>query len=1022
MTILGEAMKIPIVSLLCVIGVVGCLFGCRNVAPGDDAGRSESGMDLRGYSFGYYLNGWRNPSPDTHRDILCFETGYYGFLVDVSDLTRVRTGLLSDAINYEHALGSTKRRMETLAPAELRISLTEKGKVYRAVTCRAGERSAPDRMEDVWLWESGQYAQHYELRDVRFEDADGVPLACQASLQLVAWPDRLAITAKMAPDELLADGPARGVDGAGLCIFEKAPIIPGESVPDSTNFSLEAWVNIPEVIDNQRWGWFVCKEDNEWAEGHAGFFFDGQGVLGMMNIGGGADNQFRLRQLQGHLAHDHWNHLVLTYDGQTMKFYLDGELQGQEEIGRPRIPGTGPLGIGRRGDGLSHAKKALYDEVRIWSRVLRPGEIATHTADAGELPSEAGLIFRKSFSEHDATIGPPPAWNDATLEIHLRTKDREWTEQKTVDGTWDTGVQNQLTLECDMVQDASSGDVAVSVSDWNGDKLPVVYEPPYGSLVARIVRPERAFNTGYTDIRDYDEFRIEVQNEGSEAEWIPFLLDMTGTASSIGMCPILCNEDGVPTGIPVQLSKNWHYVKIGDYLRAYMVLPAPVGTQRYRLRIPYGFYGTLPSASHAQLSLVGWGKNGRWDQLAIGCWGESICFDMDMSATPQTITDVRGTLLRKGKDGKKWGWTDAGWGGDWFNLRTTTEKLAFAGLKAAYLAHGPCLSDVAYQGDYGVEARAEVRATVRTLRTDDYVRTLQTLHYGFNDTISAADAYFFKMDGHTSRIPKIAYGNRNGLLKELDTPHEQEASFIDRVELSGPGPWWIAFPGSAPTTEDRDWGTGSRGLVIRSFRASIGGKIVKQPSVWVPGDDKRHDRMVFDTMLVPPAGTAELKPGDWVDMEVEWIAIPREADDYYGANAAFREHLAEYPRSWRTVHREAVGNDLRISVSGGKVKHDYPVIVQVEDAQVTVDITGGVGFVPIRFDALDSPYGYALHEVVDGQEIQLDQSVHGNDFWQADLDRATGTYRLSFNIPLDGKPTSRWVLRKAMTHARSHED
>ena len=119
-------------------------------------------------------------------------------------------------------------------------------------------------------------------------------------------------------------------------------------------------------------------------------------------------------------------------------------------------------------------------------------------------------------------------------------------------------------------------------------------------------------------------------------------LDLRPPANITGLCPILCDEDGRPTGIPVQLSKNWHYKPMGPYLMAYTMLP-PHRAATYVLRVVYGFYGTLPSASHAQLSLIGYNDkgNGRWDQLAIGCWGETICFDMDMSLVDVAITDIR---------------------------------------------------------------------------------------------------------------------------------------------------------------------------------------------------------------------------------------------------------------------------------------------------------------------------------------------------------------------------------------------
>ena len=80
-------------------------------------------------------------------------------------------------------------------------------------------------------------------------------------------------------------------------------------------------------------------------------------------------------------------------------------------------------------------------------------------------------------------------------------------------------------------------------------------------------------------------------------------------------------------------------------------------------------------------------------------------------------------------------------------------------------------------------------------------------------------------------------------------------------------------------------------------------------------------------------------------------------------------------------------------------------------SSVTVDIKGGVGFVPIRFEGLPIADGYRLYEEVSGKLIPLDQSVHGNDFWQTDYNATTKTYNRTYNLPLDGKPTSRWILK-----------
>ena len=172
-------------------------------------------------------------------------------------------------------------------------------------------------------------------------------------------------------------------------------------------------------------------------------------------------------------------------------------------------------------------------------------------------------------------------------------------------------------------------------------------------------------------------------------------------------------------------------------------------------------------------------------------------------------------------------------------------------------------------------------------------------------------------------------------------------------------------------------------------------------------------------MLTPPAGVENYQPGDKVEMDLEWITVPHCAEDYYGPNEALRQHLAESPRSWKTVHREAAGNNLVVNAAGGTVTNRYPVILKVDSPdsssadsprRVVLDITGGVAQVPVRFEGLKTPLGFKLHEEVDGQPVEFTQAVHGNDYWQADFEPLSKTYRLSFNLPTDGKPNSRWIF------------
>jgi hypothetical protein len=653
------------------------------------------------------------------------------------------------------------------------------------------------------------------------------------------------------------------------------------------------------------------------------------------------------------------------------------------------------------------------------------------------------------------------AWRNAKVRLGLKGKVIDCVTEKAFEGNWNVDEVKELTINHRPRMAGSNSAQAspgaggpppvaassVHVSYEQTQNFPVVFDLQKNCLVALVPKLNRTFKTGNTDIRRYDDFRISVENNEGRQKEIPFLLDLRDVANITGLCPMLCDKDGRPTGIPVQLSKNWHNSQMGAYLMAYTSLPATSGKTEYILRIAYGFYGSLPSASHAQLSLVGYGGNGRWDQLAIGCWGETFCFDMDMTCVDVAITDVRMLMARSGINGVKWSWTDAGWGGDWLGMNDAAEdKLPFAGMRTAYLAHGPCMSDVRHSGFYGAGHDVSLDARVQTVRADDVARTFQKLKYTFNTAAKTDGAWFHKV-GRTSRYvtPKIAYGNRDGLIAEQEVPSSLSdlgslrdpilyrprmagsksaqtspgaggplpvVIFADHVLLGGRAPWWVAFPG-ARSVDGRDWGTGYRALVIRSYKARFGGRDYSSPTISMPVHtvEKGGAGLNLDLLLVPPKEVTAFQPGDTVELDVEWITVPRCADDYYGPNEAFRKHLTENPSSWKTTYREARGNDLDVNVTGGELLEKYPVVIKARAPETRVRIKGGVGFVPIRFEGLASAAGYSLYELVDGKEVKLDQSVTGNDFWQADYDAATGTSMLTYNLPLDNKPKSLWVLR-----------
>lgn len=203
--------------------------------------------------------------------------------------------------------------------------------------------------------------------------------------------------------------------------------------------------------------------------------------------------------------------------------------------------------------------------------------------------------------------------------------------------------------------------------------------------------------------------------------------------------------------------------------------------------------------------------------------------------------------------------------------------------------------------------------------------------------------------------------------------------------------------------------------MIRSYEVVAGGETYTNPfvSFFVRQTYGGGTAPNVDTFVTLPGGVAELSDGDSTSLDLYWLTLPHNAQDYYGPNEALRTHLEEKPDSWETVLREARGNKLEVEATGGEVKNAYPLIVASSgDPEIHVDVTGGVGAVPMRFEGLDSS-SYRLYRSVSEEEGD-DACVlsPADDSWQVDYDPDTFTYAITYNPVLDDAENSSWVLKK----------
>ena len=87
--------------------------------------------------------------------------------------------------------------------------------------------------------------------------------------------------------------------------------------------------------------------------------------------------------------------------------------------------------------------------------------------------------------------------------------------------------------------------------------------------------------------------------------------------------------------------------------------------------------------------------------------------------------------------------------------------------------------------------------------------------------------------------------------------------------MSGGAPWWFAFEDNKEVPIPEHKMPGDKGVVIRRYAARLGGVEQTSPSLSI-----LCDKLELGT----PAGLRALKAGDYVDMSLELLVLPRSSD------------------------------------------------------------------------------------------------------------------------------------------------
>jgi hypothetical protein len=611
--------------------------------------------------------------------------------------------------------------------------------------------------------------------------------------------------------------------------------------------------------------------------------------------------------------------------------------------------------------------------------VLVTNESATALASS----DGSGYIFFKSAGSGSITV------NQTNQTVTVNTDG----------GTWNAGVEKSVGLIIYPTLNVSNDISAVVAAE---TAVPVVAKQvaPSSATLSPVYDADRGYynvplrsDATASDPNRLERTSISITNDTAVPKVVRFAFTKSPPYAA-GVTCIMRDSDGNPSGIPVQLSKNWHTKTPverwqGPWFHGLTMLTIPAnGSVAFEILLAGQNYGGVPAASHSQLSLVGWGGNQQWDEAAIGCWGEQLCYDPESDQASAIGTDSRPLLLLDGSGNQK-NWTGNYGGCDFIRYYDAGNTRRYQKrIRTKYNYYGPNLADATYAGQTD-DAKMEYTYSAGLCRSSDYTRGFHRIRYDVKSDTAFTRMVFFQMvsDNYSYNGGNAhAYG-----YADLSTPVTR-ATVSSPVELTGPQPWFSTINCPVDSSVPSQCGV-SRGFIIRSWSARINGVDGVRPYFVASGN--RVD-------IVPPAGVGTLKAGDYVEAEIERVYFGQTAAAYYGGDANYSTALTSYGNTHSMVLREVIGNNIAVTATVGRVDASYPIRIGVTNNLALFTVTRGVGYVPITLVGVTNYSAPLLEEDVGGVWTAINQSVHGKDFWQANANAADGTWDITFNVKLDG--------------------
>lgn len=150
------------------------------------------------------------------------------------------------------------------------------------------------------------------------------------------------------------------------------------------NISISAWVKLNSEITSDSWIFVSQVSTTNQVAYHLVYDYNGgtRRVRFIRTRNGIADDSISYNIT---LGTSNWYHLTLTYDGSTMKMYVNGVEQASGNYsGSGNTGATNAFVIGSNYSGLANYASAVIDDVAVFNKKLAPAEVSNLYNSTGE--------------------------------------------------------------------------------------------------------------------------------------------------------------------------------------------------------------------------------------------------------------------------------------------------------------------------------------------------------------------------------------------------------------------------------------------------------------------------------------------------------------------------------------------------------------------------------------------------------------------------------------------------------------